>query len=401
MHSWIKLGAVATLAIVAGASSPAANGQTVGLPPGLLTGDPSGPGAIDPPDVHYQVTRTKSSADMVAFVDNVRLFLSADVGNGTGTLSQIHRHMRRSCTSLARGLEALRKLSPSEEQQLAAITTAMDHFRYVQAFSQNGYGDVLLSCIARLAEGRPKSVQEKVSPLALDFEILLYAQKTAEERTALADVLVQTIKQQTLSPAEADRLIRFCEAAETAGDLQLAMETIDKLRPTIDKYDGLGVDLKAVLLGLRRRLSLKGKPLEIEGTIRDMVDPGRVGPKVDLESYRNKVIVLYFFDEMAGGQATAFSAVQNKYGPRGVQVVGFFTGMDGRLPLPIFTQLAYTYPIVISQDGGGRDGLNQPTCLRYGLTRMPRILIVGRDGTVVSANSSLKSLEAELEMLLR
>ena len=40
--------------------------------------------------------------------------------------------------------------------------------------------------------------------------------------------------------------------------------------------------------GIQRRLTLPGKPLEIEGTLLD-------GSKIDWESYRGKVVLVDFF----------------------------------------------------------------------------------------------------------
>lgn len=395
------LGLCSAIVIVAGirTGTLAAGQDTIVMQPGA--GHYEAAHALHPVDGEvasfYELPAAKDAATLVSFIDKVRNVPDKYRQIGAMNGRQIDLHYQRATGGMARALEELAKLETTEDEQRKALTAAINFLEVAQGFLPNGHDDMLIAGIHRLVGVVPEDVQPKAAALALDFEILGFADKSPEERAALADKLAANLGDRSLGAVEFDRLTRFCEAAETAGDAQLARSLVERLRPTITRLGDMS--RAEVLFGLDQRLSLPGDTLEVDGTIRDKGVPDRVGDELDLKSLEDNVVVVFFFDETTVGQIEILSTIQDRYRNRDVKVVGYYTGYSGHVDQPIFEN-RYSFPLLITHEIS-KEALRRPTCLRYGITRAPHVMIIGRDGKVVNANVPIESLEGEVKSLLK
>ncbi len=122
------------------------------------------------------------------------------------------------------------------------------------------------------------------------------------------------------------------------------------------------------------------------------------GKKLDLASYRGKVILLNFWATWCGPCRTEiplFIELQNKYRNRGLQLVGISLDDDERPVRDYYRQLKMNYPVAV-----GDANLAE----RYGgILGLPVSLVIGCDGRIYSRHTGkadVSLIEQEVARLL-
>lgn len=136
-----------------------------------------------------------------------------------------------------------------------------------------------------------------------------------------------------------------------------------------------------------RRLSLPGKPFTVEGTRLDgtVFDPGPLAGKV--------VIVDFWatWCKPCVGEIPNLLALREKYGRHGFEVVGISLDDDRDALDSFLTEQKLPWPVLCSGKG-----TRDPLAVRYAIRSIPRMLVVGRDGKVLSVDARGEKLEALL-----
>jgi len=140
-----------------------------------------------------------------------------------------------------------------------------------------------------------------------------------------------------------------------------------------------------------RRLELLGKPIEIQGVTLD-------GKEFDWEKFRQgKVVLIDFWATWCGWcikEIPEMKRLYEAYRDRGFEIVGI-SGDQKREDLEKFLQNA-SIPWTILY---GKDGPS-PTIEYYGISAWPTMLLVDKQGKVVSLNARGQTLREELKRLL-
>lgn len=104
---------------------------------------------------------------------------------------------------------------------------------------------------------------------------------------------------------------------------------------------------------------------------------GIFGRKISLAQYRGKVVILDFWATWCGPcrlEIPGFVKLQNRYGSRGLQIIGISMDDSVQPVLAFYKQFHLDYPVAI-----GNDKLAE---LYGGIVGIPTTFLIGRDGHI-------------------
>jgi thiol-disulfide isomerase/thioredoxin len=145
--------------------------------------------------------------------------------------------------------------------------------------------------------------------------------------------------------------------------------------------------------GTLRRLSLPGNPMEIKGTLLN-------GQPFDQKTLVGKVVLVDFWATWCGPCVAEIPNVleqYEKYHAKGFEVVGISLDQDRQALEKFVTDQKVPWPILYEESEG--DGWQHPLATYYGISGIPTVILIGRDGNVITLNARGERLGEELSKL--
>jgi len=148
--------------------------------------------------------------------------------------------------------------------------------------------------------------------------------------------------------------------------------------------------------GTMRRLSLPGKPMEITGTLL------KSGKPFDQKSLAGKVVLVDFWATWCGPCVAEIPNVleqYQKYHDKGFEVVGVSLDQDREALEKFVAEQKIPWPILFEQSEG--DGWQHPLATFYGISGIPTVILIGRDGNVITLDARGEKLGERLDALFK
>ena len=145
--------------------------------------------------------------------------------------------------------------------------------------------------------------------------------------------------------------------------------------------------------GTLRRLSLPGHPMEIKGTLLD-------GKPFDQKTLAGKVVLVDFWATWCGPCVAEIPNVleqYEKYHDKGFEVVGVSLDEDREALEKFVSEQKIPWPILYEKPEG--EGWRHPLSTYYGISGIPTVILIGRDGNVITLNARGPELGKQLDKI--
>jgi len=270
-------------------------------------------------------------------------------------------------------LETLRQFGePQAAAALAAFAESLDDVRDPALAARVRGAAVTAQVDAAVATGRPEDAAPLVARVAA---LLKAAPDDADLATTAADFAVKLGGMPGGESAAAAAFAAFLPEFERSGN------------PAVR-------ELAERIGGTARRLSLPGNPMKLTGTVLS-------GAPFDQTTLAGKVVLVDFWATWCGPCVAEIANLRKEYErwhEKGFEVVGVSLDEDRDTLAQFVKAKEIPWPILYEQPGG--PGWQHPLASYYGITGIPTVVLIGRDGNVITLDARGKKLGAALERLL-
>lgn len=235
----------------------------------------------------------------------------------------------------------------------------------------------------------------KAASFALATRVRGITQASKEEQREILDLVK---RQLSIGVKKGLQRTDFSNASMTAsyleryGDASLAAEAYQDFANLLkDAKNPAYRQYAERFEGSARRLSLLGNPIELEGKLVD-------GSDFDWDKYKGKVVLVDFWATWCGpciAEAPNVRRNYDQYHDLGFEVVGISLDRD-RSALEAYLEKENVPWENLFENGAG---WNHPMARRYGVSSIPSVFLVNREGDVVSLNARGTELGNQLRKL--
>ena len=323
--------------------------------------------------------------------------MSQQVPEGESEAEQ-SAHQRKIARTIAHVGAKVLTLEPNDEQALQGHFFRLQAFAVLRDLGEPKADESLEKAIAVARADRRPDVAAKGMEFLLKSSFGKWHMLDDQKKTSVMDDVVDYLSSSKLEPYHVQMLDYVSQNLSDLEDYQQASKLLGQSLPLLRKSDQPIIQQAVAMFeGLERRFNLPGNKMEIHGTLLD-------GTEIDWASYRGKIVLVDFWATWCGpcqAELPNVLKLYKAYHDKGFDVVGICLDdkKDKESVETFIEKMKLPWANIFSPEKTDR-GWEHPLASYYGITGVPRAILVDREGTVVDMNARGQQLARQLRKRL-
>ena len=284
-----------------------------------------------------------------------------------------------------------------EETKLEAIPVKFQVLAYLQQLDPESGEQRLQTFLEELKKDEQPAVKQMVSDLELQLQAGKLMQLSGEEFSAQADKVLLQLREGEFNENRLHMGMQIANILEFNDNPELAAKTYNTLAELArESGDENLADNAAKLEGSAKRLNLIGNEIEIEGETLD-------GEQFNIEDWRGKVVLVDYWATWCGPCIQELPNVKEnyeKYHDKGFEIVGISLDNDAEQLEEFVKDREITWTTLFNRDEPEKQGWEHPLATQYGVMSIPTVILLDKEGKVVSLNARGEELGTLLAGML-
>lgn len=335
--------------------------------------------AADP----FAVPRDASAGELLEFIERVRR-----------TRVRSLQDYRKLNNAVAAAAEAILEQDADEKTELEAIKAKFNALSALARIDRR-VNERLQKFAESFKDDARKEVRALAGSVLLKARIGRIGSLEADEQKDLIAEIARTIEADARSGL--GMALEAGRGLERAGRRGLAAEAYKRFAAAVGKSDDERIARFAEKLeGSARRATLPGNRIDIRGTTLD-------GEQFDWNAYKGKVVLIDFWATWCGPCIAELPNVKRHYETyhdKGFEVVGISLDRSRDALEKFVKEKQIPWTNLFEVDDPDNQGWDHPLATHYGVMSIPTVILVNRDGKVVSLNARGRELGVLLAKLL-
>lgn len=287
-------------------------------------------------------------------------------------------------------------LEPTGEEAMQAYFFKLQALGLLSELKEPGAEKRFEEAIATARKDSRPNVQAVGMKFFVENGFSKWPLSSEQEKTALMAEIVKFLQQDEPNLSQLRTLLTVMQFLEAMQDEEFAKPVLAELIPHFQASDDETIqEVVKKLEGMARRLDLPGNDMKVTGTLLD-------GSKINWKSYRGKVVLVDFWAtwcQPCRQEVPNVLKLYKAYHEKGFDVVGISLDASREQAESYIKQYDIPWPNLFSGSEDER-GWDHPLAVYYGITGIPRAILVDRDGKVVSLQARGELLARDLRKLL-
>jgi thiol-disulfide isomerase/thioredoxin len=309
---------------------------------------------------------------------------------------ELVEHQKKTFRTVLAATNKVMTLQMTDAEAVENSFYRLQALQYLQQLGEPGAGEGFKQAITiALADSRPQ-VNEIGMKFNVELGLGMWSKLNDQQKSGLIDSIGQYVARGSLDEGKLQMVLTI---ADYLGDIDGAGYAKRLLDATIPLCKNSGnaemLEIVPMLEGIARRMGLPGNQMLVQGTLLD-------GTSFDWANYRGKVVLVDFWATWCGpcrAEVPNVLKLYQAYHDKGFDVVGISLDEKPEDAQTYIQQTGIPWATLFSQNENER-GWENPLAIYYGITGIPRAILVDQTGRVVSLTARGPNLERQLRRLL-